>query len=237
MASDYKDLLNEAFSAPAPKGKDAFLKNIRPREVSLFAMIWQQAAYIRVAVWLLAALVVGVAIAGAVLKLESAQNAVTMLMPFTAAVAVIESNRSRRCGMSELETATRFSLRSVVLARMTLLGAAALIVLLIAAPVISAVTCEGAVFTAVRMVIPYLLTMSISLPIERSSLGRKTDLSSLAVASVIVFVIYYVSNFGGAVFTSYLQIIGRWGVLIALGLLALTAAQQWKTINKSEELA
>ena len=234
MRSEYKDLLNEAFSAPEPEGKKAFLKNIRPREVSLFEMIWQQAAYIRVTVWILALLVVAVAVAGSMLGLESTQNAVTMLMPFAAAIAVIEANRSRSCGMSELETVTRFSLKSVVLARMTILGAAALVVLLIAAPVISAATHQGTVLTAVRMVIPYLLTMSIGLPVERSALGRKTDLSSLAVASVVAFVIYYLSNFGGAAFTGYLQVVGRWGLLIVLVLLALTVAQQWKTINKAE---
>ena len=237
MRCEYKDLLNEAFRAPEPSGKRAFLKNFRPREVSLFEMIWQQAAYIRVTVWLLALLVVAVAAAGAVMGLESTLNAVAMLMPFTAAVAVGEANRSRRCGMSEIEMVTRFSLKSVVLARMTLLGAAALVVLLIAAPVTAMVTHDGTVLTAVRMVIPYLLTMSISLPIERSALGRKTDLSSLAVASVVAFLIYYLSNFGGAAFTGYLEAVGRWGVLIVIALLALTVMQQWKTINKAEALA
>ena len=225
MRSEYKELLNEAFSAPEPSGKKGFLKNIRPREVSLFGMIRQQAGYIRVTVWLFA---------GSVLGLESTASAVTMLVPFTAAVSVIESNRSRRFGMTELEMVTRFSLRSVVLARMTLLGAAALAVLLIISPVLASAAGEGVVLTAVRMVIPYLLTMSISLPLERSALGRKTDLCSLAVATLVTVVIYWVSNYAEGVFTGYLNVVRNRGLLITLGLLALTVTEQWKTIKKVE---
>ena len=234
MRSEYKELLNEAFSAPEPSGKKGFLKNIRPREVSLFGMIRQQAGYIRVTVWLFAAFIVAVAIAGSVLGLESTASAVTMLVPFTAAVSVIESNRSRRFGMTELEMVTRFSLRSVVLARMTLLGAAALAVLLIISPVLASAAGEGVVLTAVRMVIPYLLTMSISLPLERSALGRKTDLCSLAVATLVTVVIYWVSNYAEGVFTGYLNVVRNRGLLITLGLLALTVTEQWKTIKKVE---
>ena len=48
MKDDMEKLLSDAFYAPEPKNKQAFLKNIRPREISTFEMILQQ---FRQALW------------------------------------------------------------------------------------------------------------------------------------------------------------------------------------------
>ena len=42
MKNELKDALNIAFYAPEPKNKQEFLKNIRPREVSILEMLLQQ---------------------------------------------------------------------------------------------------------------------------------------------------------------------------------------------------
>ena len=237
MKNEWKDLLNDAFYAPDPKNKEDFLKSIRPREVSTFEMIWEQAAYIRIPVWIFSAMIVIFAVYGSVMGLETTENTITMIMPFTAAIAVIEAKRSGRCGMTEMEMATRFSLRSVVFARMVVLGVVAFIILCVSSPVIAIAFHEGTVLTAVRILIPYLVTMIISLRIERNSIGRKVGYSSLAIAVVVAILIYWVTNFEPRIVLCYMEILESWGILIALGLLVLTMMEQWKTMNNVEEFA
>ena len=109
---ELNNLINEAFAAPDPERKQEFLKTLRPREVGTVRMILGQIAYIGPAAWILAVAVTLLAITGCILGIEETEGLVAVVMPFTAAVSVIETQRSKRFGMSELEMATRFSLRS-----------------------------------------------------------------------------------------------------------------------------
>ena len=237
MKNEWKDMLNDAFYAPEPVKKKEFLRSIRQREMSSFEMILQQAAYIRIHVWIFAVMIIAFAVFGAATGLGSTQHIITMIMPFTASFSVIEAQRSKWCGMTELEMATRFSLRSVVLARMTILGAVTFVVLCVISPVISVAFDQGAVLTAVRILIPYLVTMIISLEAERSVIGRKTGYCPLMIAAVVSVFIYWMAGFETRMLLRYLNILESWGILIALGLLALTFAEQWKTINNVEAFA
>ena len=238
MKKDLRNLLCDAFEAPAPKNKKDFLRNIRPREVSLFEMTWQQAAYIRIPVWLFTAVLLVLAIGGALLQKEETAGVLTMLMPYTAAIAVMEAKRSVRCGMTELEMATRFSLRSVVFARMTVLGIASFLVMCIASPVLALTFQSGMLLTAMRILIPYLITMIVSLQVERSAIGRHTTgYASIAIATAVACVIYWCTHFEPALVLRYLRLIESWGFLIVMALVALTLAQQWKTIINVEAFA
>ena len=231
MTNEMKDLLSEAFYAPEPKNKKAFLKNLRPREINTVEMLWQQASYIRISVWLFAAAIIAFALAGSYFKVGGTENFITMIMPFTATAAVLETKRSQKYNMLELEMATRFSLRSVVFARMTVLGAVSLIILSITSPVIASAFGGKVILTATRILIPYLITMIISLRIERSALGRKTEYISSAVAAVVAGTVYWTYNFEPGAVIKYTAVIESWGLLIIVALLALTIMEQWKTIN------
>ena len=237
MKEDWKTLLSDEFQAPQPKHKKEFLRNLRAREVSMPEMLLQQVAYVRPAIWLFALALVAIAIGGSLMRVETTVNVLTMLMPFSAAIAVLETRRSERCGMAELEMTTRFSLRSVVLARMMIVGIVSFLILCISSPMIAAAFDAGTVLTAVRILIPYLITMSISLLAERSPLGRKTGYASLAIASGVSIIIYWIDNYEPNVVANYLGMIDSWGIMIALGLMAFTAVEQWKTINGVEAFA
>ncbi len=237
MKEDWKNLLVDEFQAPQPKHKKEFLRNLRAREVSMPEMLVQQVAYVRLTTWLFALALVVIAIVGSLMRAETTVNVLTMLMPFFAALAVLESMRSERYGMAELEKTTRFSLRSVVMARMTILGIVSFLILCITSPMIAVAFDAGTVLTAVRIVIPYLITMSISLLAERSPLGRKAGYASLAIASGVSIIIYWIDNYEPSVAAGYLGVIDGWGILIALGLAAFTVMEQWKTINGVEAFA
>ena len=70
--------------------------------------------------------------------------------------------KSVSCGMDELEMTTRFSLRSVLLARLSMIGMFHLIILVVGLPLV--IGGEGAVLwrNAVYLVVPYLLTCVLS---------------------------------------------------------------------------
>ena len=158
-------------------------------------------------------------------------------MPFTAAVSVIETQRSKRFGMSELEMATRFSLRSVVFARMTLLGILSAIILCITSPVIAVSFGGSVIVTAVRILIPYLVTMIIGLHIERSTFGRNHGIISLAVAGASAAFVAWSYQLEENIFLQYELFTGSYGIIIAAVLLALTFAEQWKTVKNVEAFA
>ena len=232
-----ENLLKEAFAAPEPAGKAAFLHTLRPREVSAPQLLWQQAAYIRMPVWLFSVLIALMAIAGSMLHLEKTVTAMAAAMPFTAAVCVLEARRSQRFGMSELEKATRFSLRSVVLARMILLGILSALLLCICAPVLASVFGGGVLLAGTRILIPYLVTMCLSLAAERSPLGRGNGALTLGIASLLAALVLFFSSYSPQTILRYLEVLRSFGLPIVTFLLLLTVYEQWKTIKCVEAFA
>lgn len=237
MKEDLKKQLNSAFYAPAPKRKEAFLKNLRPREISTFEMLLQQASYIRVIVWLFALAIIALVVAGSCLKAEGTECLTIMIMPFTASVAILESKRSGKYNMTELEMATRFSLRSVVFSRMIVLGTAAFVILGITSAVITVAFGGKWIFTVLRIMIPYLVTMIVSLKLERSIPGRQNGYLSLAVAGLASGLVYWATYLEPEMILKYAMVIESWGIVIGLVLLGLMLFEQWKTINFVEAFA
>ena len=84
--NEFKNLIKDAYYAPEPEKKMEFISRFRPRKVSTFRMLLQQIPYIRPYVWILAATIVGIAIAGSVTGGEGTDKLVALIMPFTAAV-------------------------------------------------------------------------------------------------------------------------------------------------------
>ena len=237
MKNELKDALNIAFYAPEPKNKQAFLKNIRPREVSTLEMLLQQVRYIRLYIWAVSLAFIAFALIGSWLQLSETDELIPVLMPFLAVVSVLENRRSKKYGMTELEMATRFSLRSVIFARMIILGMVFLLILVITAPVIATAFGGETLVTAIHMLIPYLITMIISLQVERSSLGRKLEYGSLSVAALIAVSMIWMRNLDTALINRYAQIIRNWGFLIVIILAAVTVYEQWRTLRGVEEFA
>lgn len=237
MKNELKDALNIAFYAPEPKNKQEFLKNIRPREVSIPEMLLQQVRYIRLSVWAISLVFIAFALIGSWMQLPETDELIPVLMPFLAVVSVLENRRSKKFGMTELEMVTRFSLRSVIFARMIILGVAFLLILVVTAPVVATAFGGEIIVTAVHMLIPYLLTMIISLQVERSSLGRKLEYGSLSVAALIAVSMIWMRNLDTALINRYAQIIRNWGFLIVIILAAVTVYEQWRTLRGVEEFA
>ncbi len=155
--------IKQAFKAPAPVKKEEFLSTLPVKEMSSAEFVISQAGYARKVTWLLFALIV-ILIAGSPFMLkEEAIWLISGLMPILALLAVSENSKSERYNMAELEASARFSLRSVLLARMVLLGGVNLAALLIAAPIGIWVGEYLAPVTGLFIVTPFFLSSAIGL--------------------------------------------------------------------------
>ncbi len=135
MKQHLRQELKNVFDAPQPLHKRAFLRTLEQPKISIPAFILTQFGYIRRWVWIVSALVFVLSATGAAGLSQDTVWVASALMPLLALTVVSESGRSQNYEMAELEMATRFSLRSVVLARLGILGMENLIVLSLLLPV------------------------------------------------------------------------------------------------------
>lgn len=134
MDQELKKALQDAFEAPAPKRKEAFLRSVPQPGISNLSFMISQAGYIRKRVWGISGVLFGVAYLGACVLGQDVMWVISALLPFAAVSVVSEHHRSYVFQMSELEMAARFSLKSVALARIGILGISHLLLLLFLIP-------------------------------------------------------------------------------------------------------
>lgn len=165
--------LNLLWQAPEPKRREAFLTGRPQAAISHMAFILTQAAYIHKWVWVLSVAVFGTLVGITAGWQQDALGAAAAMMPYLALLAAQEHTRSAIYGMTELELATRFSLKSVVLARMGLLGSFHLALLLLLLPIFMVYGQTGFLQTGIYLLVPYLLTTFLSLAWSRRMRGRE----------------------------------------------------------------
>lgn len=164
-----KKQLQQAFEAPAPKKKYAFLRKLPKQEVGLAALLLSQAAYIRAGVWVVSFLLFGlVTFAAQAVELDVIWI-LSAVMPFAALLLIMEFAKSSAYGMSELEMSSRFSLRTILLARMVMLGAVQLLGLLLTIPMAGMTLINNGVY----LLVPYLLTALLGLVTVRRMRGKE----------------------------------------------------------------
>lgn len=163
MNRKLKHTLRQGFEAPAPRKKDLFLRGIQAPPIRIPEFIWVQAAYIRSWVWVLSALLFAAALIGAGFLSRNMLWHICAFMPLLALALITESGRSELFGMAELELSTRFSLKSLVLARLAILGAADFILFCLLIPLAFMNSGTGLLQTGVYMLCPYLLTAFLGL--------------------------------------------------------------------------
>ncbi len=96
---------------------------------------------------------------------------VSVLLPFAALSTVTELHRSARCRMEELEMASRFSLKTLLLARLTLLGLGNLLLLCALFPLMTGWGQLPLAETGFYLLCPYCLTSLLCLMITRRFRG------------------------------------------------------------------
>ena len=175
MNNKLKRSIQKAFESPKPnqKEKTRFLRTLPQPRISMFRFILVQATYMRKMTLVFSVLLLLPAVIGANYISENTLWIVSAFVPILGLLAVAESTRSTIYGMSEFEMSTRFSLKSVVLARMSVLGVVDFIVLVCAIPLCYSVSGFSLLQTGLYLLVPYMLTVNISLWIIRHFQSRK----------------------------------------------------------------
>lgn len=192
MRQALKKELKRAFEAPQPVRKKAFLRTLEQPKTSVFAFVLSQLGYIRRWVWLVSALVFILSMMGAAGLPADTVWIASALMPLLALTVVSESGRSENYEMAELEMATCFSLRSVVLTRLGLLGVENLFILVLLSVGIwrqekGALHGAGVLTWGACMLLPYLLTTFAGLAVVRRLRGREAVYICAGIAVCISF--------------------------------------------------
>ena len=147
------------------------------------------------------------------------------MLPLLAAAVVSESGRSQRFGMAELEQSSRFSLKSVVLARLWLVGSVNALVFLAVTGLVSRYMAFGFIPTGIYILCPYLLTANLALSVSRRFRGREGDYLCLAVGVTVSAGVYFGCGTNPWIYAPVY--FPKW----VLAALALTAFAVWENGN------
>ena len=183
-------LFFEPDEMPDPAKKEEFLKNVmagqlsRTARITLDRMLLIQVKYIRKTAWLAALMIL---LAAALITKGSPDSVIQIsaLTPLLAFVTEIETRRSYAYGMAELEMTTAFSLRSIRYARFMILGLFDLAVLSGISLLIRKYIAISAMLTLSCLLLPFLLTMTGALLLERTAFGRSHPYGSGVLALLI----------------------------------------------------
>ena len=183
-------LFFEPEEKPDPVKKEEFLKSVmaeqlsRTAKISLDQMLLIQAKYIRKTAWLAALMIL---LAAALITKGSSDRVlqIAALTPLLAFVTEIETRRSYAYGMAELEMTTPFSLRSIRYARFMILGLFDIAVLAGISLFIRKYVAMSVLLTLACLLLPFLLTMTGALLLERTAFGRSHPYGSGVLALFI----------------------------------------------------
>lgn len=185
--SKLKKEIPEAFEAPKPdrQKKESFLKTLPQPQISMPQFILIQAAYLRKKTLFLSILLLLPALAGAYCTDANTLWNVSAIIPFLGLFAVAEGTRSMVYGMDEFEMSTRFSLKSVMLARMSILGLVDLFILFCLIPLCCIASSISLFRTGIYLLVPYMLTVNISLWIAHHFHSKDVIYACMSIAVLV----------------------------------------------------
>lgn len=195
----------EAFFTPPPQRKKEFLEylkketeqrenmqtpkaqraNTAKASISIGSFILSQIAYIRKRVYLASLLIFALAVIAADYAGTDSVRTVAAMMPFIAFCMVSESARSETYGMAELEMASRFSIKSVMLARFGTVGFVHMILLCILIPVVGHSALISFVHAGIYLLVPYLAASVLEFAAVRRFRGKEAMSACVAISVMI----------------------------------------------------
>lgn len=167
MNDRQKRQLARVFAAPPPQKKQAFLRTLPQPQLTNLQFVRIQAHYIRGRVWLGSFLLFAAALCGAYMASSNTLQMISALVPFASLLVLLEQTRSAACGMQELELSCPFSLKSILLARMSILGLSHTLLLAGLIWLCCKNEPSAALRTGLYLLTPYLLTTLLGLHTTR----------------------------------------------------------------------
>ncbi|WP_349673134.1 hypothetical protein [Lacrimispora sp.] len=240
MNRNLKKGLMSSFQAPPPTDRERFLKQLRYPKITYWEFLLAQLAYIRKCIWIAFALIVflGWVIA---FRLSSFQYwsgdglriwSISAILPFLAMMTITEIYRSSAYIMAELEASCRFSLLQIVMARISIFGAANFIVLILLLIFINQISAYSLLQTILYTIMPYLFVCTACLWLLNRFHGSD-GIYACAAAAGFVSVSSILCE--GLVTVLYTDVyLNSWLTLFAICLVAI-GFQMHKFVKKLEE--
>lgn len=234
MNSQLKKGIKKAFTAPEPdrQEKVRFLNMLPRSRISMLQFVLAQAAYLRKITLVLSALFLFPALMGTYYTDLNTLWTVSALVPFLGLLAVTESTRSAMYGMEEFEMSARFSLKSVVLARMSILGLLDVLLLCCAVPLCCISSDITILQTGVYLFVPYLLTVNLSLWITRRFHSKGAVYACMSIA-----VLVSAANAGLHMIADFVYQFAyiKWWIILSGLLAGAMIYETYCTIKRTEE--
>lgn len=229
MDRKLQNMLEIGFEAPKAVEKRQFIRSLPIQRVSNFKLLCTQAKYIRKRTWMLWGLVfVLTAFVSNTLSKES-MWVLSALMPLLSMTVISESSRAENCGMAEFELSTRFNLKTIVLARLIILGAADLVLMCMA----SLFADGGISASAFYIFCPYMLSAVAGLFIYRKTQGS----GALYLSTGVSFLIAGLEMLFNEDILKFYQNSGEGERLLIFSLLTAALVREgYKRIKETEEL-
>ncbi len=237
MKKNLKMQLTTAFDAPPPMKKTEFLQSVNYPKTSRTDFIFGQVGYIRKRVWVTSCLLLVTAFIG--LRSTSDDGVLSFiwftssLLPFLSLVTVSEIARSASHNMEELEMSCKYNFPNVILARLGILSFMNLSLFGVILLSFHNRVDFGTLRTGTYLLVPFMLTCSLSLFTLNRLHSRETTyvcgaISCLtSIANTLAAARYRVAfSDENAMF---------WG-LAFLVLLVVTISETIKLIKETEEL-
>lgn len=219
---------------PNQQEKERFLRTLPQPKISMLQFALIQAAYLRKWVLLLSILLLFPALIGNYCIELNTLWVVSAFVPFLGFLAVAESTRSTMYGMNELEMSARFSLKSVVLARMSVLGLVDGFIFCCFVPLCCISNHTSFLQTGICLFVPYLLTVNISLWITHHFRSKEVIYACMCVAVLVSIVSVWLHFMTDFIYQlSYI----KWWLILFYILVGTMIYEIYCTIKQTEELA
>lgn len=233
MNKELKNALRESFEIPEPIRKKEFLRSIQKPYIGIFEFVCTQIVYIHKWFWVLSVFIFTVALIGAKYLERDMLWCISAFMPLLALSVLTESGRSETYGMAEFELSTRFSLKSVVLARLSILGVANFVLFCLLLPCAHMNNRASILQTSVYMACPYLLTTFGGLWATRRIRGKEATYFCAGIAVGVCVGSLILQQSFPIIYTEQ-DLIWWLATVIILGI--GTTNQYYKMMKQTEEL-
>lgn len=233
MKPGLKRELQKAFEAPAPAHKEEFLKKMPCAKISSLSFVMAQFEYIPKYIWLIFSFTFVLAAVCGLFMEKDLLWMISALIPFIALTVLTENARSGIYLMAELEMAARFSLRSVILARMGILGGFHLLLLLLLIPLCASRSLATVFQAGLYILVPYLLTVFIGLWAARKIHGMESIYACMGIAIGVSAMNIFAQRIFPAVYK--MEYMPAWIIGFAV-LIILAGKEMRKSIAQTEEL-
>ncbi|MBE5877933.1 MAG: hypothetical protein E7290_13760 [Lachnospiraceae bacterium] len=233
MKSEMRKALKEAYEAPMPQHKKEFISKLDKPQLSTYSFVLQQTAYIRKRVWILSLFIVAVAIWGTSYVGQDSLWVISSMMPFVALCAITENARSMTYGMAELEMASRFSLKSIMLARIGIIGILHFAVFCILIPFVGSNSLIPFARTGLYLFVPYMLSSTLGLWAVRRFQDIDATYLCMVTSAIVCLLNVILKNIISGYYEEQKVI---WWVIAAVYFMVKTWNEYKKTISQTEEL-